>query len=158
MILASFSVMLHFRTLPYTWYLVTQATRDYCACCNLLAVRVAKNFLALQSRLEKLTLAVRKTIASLGIMGDQLRATLKPVNTIVLWCLGAFKRGLNGSPMMLREMLDLPDSYTSDRCCFSRFCFDPRPVDRKTGAKNREGGYKVWHPSLVWKGLQAPFH
>ena len=35
-------------------------------------------------------------LASLGIMGDQLRASLKPINKIVLWC----PRGVSAEPIV----------------------------------------------------------
>ena len=49
-----------------------------------------------KNRPEKTISTVRETIAPLGIMGDQLRTPLKPLNTIVL----RWSEGLHGCPQL----------------------------------------------------------
>ena len=44
------------------------------------------------TRLDKL---LSEILAALGIMGDQLRAPLQPLNTVVLCCTGVFRDALN---------------------------------------------------------------
>ena len=58
-------------------------------------------------------LPLSEILRSLGIMGDQLRAPLNPLNKIVLWW-----GGINWAPMMPRDTT-LSNSYKSDRCCFT---------------------------------------
>ena len=50
--------------------------------------------------------------------GGSIKGSLKPLNTIVLWCIGGFSGALNFSPMMPRDY-SLSYSYPSERCCFS---------------------------------------
>ena len=54
-------------------------------------------------RLEKLTHLLSERLASLSIMGLQLKTALKTLNTIMLWCTGGFSGALNWSPMMPRD-------------------------------------------------------
>ena len=56
-------------------------------------------------------------LASLSIMGAQLRASLKSPNIIVLWWSDVFEGALNWAPMMSRDAR-FSDSYTSNRWCF----------------------------------------
>ena len=60
-----------------------------------------------------------KRLVSLGIMEDQLRASLKTSNTIVLWYLRGFRGPPQSDPMMPRHVII---SDTSDRCSFFRPC------------------------------------
>ena len=48
-------------------------------------------------------------LASLGIMGEQFRTHLKPLNTTVLCCLSGFRGDLNWDPMIMTE-----DNYSYD--------------------------------------------
>ena len=54
-----------------------------------------------------------KGLDSLGVMGEELRATLEPLNTIVLWFTGGFRGALTWAPIMPTAI------HTSDRCCIS---------------------------------------
>ena len=56
-------------------------------------------------------------LASFGIMGEELKAFLEPLNTIVISCTGIFRGGLNLGPTMPRDG-SLSDSCTSNRRCF----------------------------------------
>ena len=58
-------------------------------------------------------------LAFLGIMGSEMKAPLKPLNTIGLGCPGVFKGTLNWDPIMPRDA-SLSDSCTSYRCIFFR--------------------------------------
>ena len=64
------------------------------------------------------------TLASLVIMGFQLRVPLKTLNTIVLWWFDGFQGVLNWASMMLRDT-SLSDSFVSNKtyCPFSLSCF-----------------------------------
>ena len=54
-------------------------------------------------------------LASLGIMGDQLRATLRPLNSIGLW----WFEGCQSGPQLSPWYREMPVSRTCNRCCFS---------------------------------------
>ena len=56
-------------------------------------------------------------LASLGIMEPQLRASLKPLNTIVCFGVRRVSVGPQFSTIMPRDA-SLSNNYTSDRCCF----------------------------------------
>ena len=63
----------------------------------------------------KILISVVPRLASLCIMGDQLRAPLKPLPTLVLWWSEGIQGVLNWSPTMPRDA-SLSDSYTSEGC------------------------------------------
>ena len=65
--------------------------------------------------LQKITSAGRETGVSRHVVWVQLMTSTKPRNTIMQW----WYEGFQGVPMMARNA-SLSDSYTSDRCCFSR--------------------------------------
>ena len=75
------------------------------------------------SKLEKMTSSVRDRLASLSIMGDQLRTPLKSPNTIECYNSSrVLREALNWAPMMQRHA-SLSDSCTSDLGCFSSLAF-----------------------------------
>jgi len=67
-------------------------------------------------KLEKLTLAVRKTGDSRH-NGESIKGLLQSLNMIVLRCTGGFRGTSIGPPMMLRDATVSDADY--DRCCFS---------------------------------------
>ena len=66
------------------------------------------------------TCAVREAGVSLGIMGDQLKAPIKPLNTIACCDVRQFTGGFQFSPHDAYRNASLSGSYLSDRCCFSQ--------------------------------------
>jgi len=91
----------------------------------------ASNF---QVRLEKCTSAV---LTPLGKVGSWIRAPLKPLDTIVLWCTGGFRRGPHWfSPLMIsrdtihREIFSKSYWIKPKSDCIYHFPIDLEPNGR----------------------------
>ena len=89
----------------------------------------SSNFICYESRILpaewKILHELSERLASLSIMGAQLRTLFKSLLTIVLLYSCGSKGALNWAPMMPRN-ISLSGNYTSDRCYFpslpSCFC------------------------------------
>ena len=72
--------------------------------------------------MKTLTLAVER-LASLGIIGTQLRASLKPINTIMLWWCEGFQGSCQFDLHETERRQSLGQIYTCDPCWFSSLPF-----------------------------------